>query len=344
MAFDGTTYATGRRMPEPNSPDTSTDLQNLAEEALVWLVKLHSGRASEEDRRQCQAWQATSPSHHMAYQEAEGLWRDVGKLRSTGESIQATVPPPRFTERLWSRLNPWTAVAACILLAAGVLWIEHDLQWIRSAMADYRTDVGEQRIVTLEDGSTLHLNTDTAVNVTFSANKRDLHLLKGEASFTVTRDPMRPFVVNSGAILTRALGTAFAISRHSGVITVTVMEHQVQLGFFSNNAGQAPTVHEGEQVRYSSEEGFSPVRRIDLGKETAWQRGKVIFESQSLATVIEELNRYRQGRIAILNPALRALKVTGLFDVADPDAALRMIQHTIPIHHTNLTPYLVLLH
>jgi transmembrane sensor len=86
------------------------------------------------------------------------------------------------------------------------------------------------------------------------------------------------------------------------------------------------------------------VRRIDLGKETAWQRGKVIFEAQSLATVIEELNRYRPGRIMILNPALRALKVTGLFDVADPDAALRMIQHTIPIRHTNLTPYLVLLH
>jgi transmembrane sensor len=63
-----------------------------------------------------------------------------------------------------------------------------------------------------------------------------------------------------------------------------------------------------------------------------------------LATVIEELNRYRRGQIAILNPDLRALKVTGVFDVTDPDGALRMIQHTIPIRYTNLTPYLVLLH
>jgi transmembrane sensor len=150
--------------------------------------------------------------------------------------------------------------------------------------------------------------------------------------------------VKSGSVLTRALGTVFAIRRHSDVSTVTVMEHQVQVAFSSARAVQELIVHEGEQVDYSIKDGFGPVHRIDLRKETAWQRGKVIFEAQSLATVIEELNRYRRGRIAILNPDLRALKVTGLFDVTDPDAALRMIRHTIPIHHTNLTSYLVLLH
>lgn len=211
-------------------------------------------------------------------------------------------------------------------------------------MADYRTGIGERRLVTLEDGSSLHLNTDTAVNIAFSADRRDLHLLKGEAAFTVASDPARPFVVKSGTVLTQALGTAFAMRRHAGVITVTVIEHQVQLGVPSESALRDLTVHEGEQVRYSADEGFSPVRRIDVGKETAWQRDKVIFDAQPLAEVVEELNRHRHGHIIILNPALRALKVTGLFEVAEPDAALRMIQHTIPIHHTSLSSYLVLLH
>lgn len=236
------------------------------------------------------------------------------------------------------------AIAASIVLAIGMFWTEHDWQWIGAALADYRTGVGEQRLVTLEDGSTIHLNTDTAVDVVFSQDRRDLHLLRGEASFTVARDPVRPFVVKSGAVLTRALGTVFAIRRHSDVSTVTVMEHQVQVAFSSASAVQDLIVHEGEQVDYSIKEGYGPVRRVDLRKETAWQRGKVIFEAQPLARVIEELNRYRRGRIALINPDLRALKVTGLFDVTDPDAALRMIQDTVHIHHTEVTSYLVLLH
>jgi transmembrane sensor len=332
----------GRRISESNSPDTSIGSQTLADEALVWLVKLHSGRASEEDWRRCKAWREKSPAHRLAYQEAEGLWQDVGTLRPFG-SIHKT-PSQLLTGRLPSRWKRWAAVAACLLLAAGMLWMEHDRQWIGAAMADYRTGMGEQRVITLEDGSSLHLNTDTAVNIAFSADRRDLQLLKGEASFTVASDPTRPFVVKSGTVLTRALGTAFAIRRHAGMITVTVMEHQVELGVSSESAFPDLTVHEGEQVRYSAEAGFSPVRRIDLGKETAWQRGKVIFEAQPLADVVEELNRHRHGQIIILNPALRALKVTGLFDTAEPDAALRMIQQTIPIRHTNLTSYLVLLH
>lgn len=331
-------------MPDAKLLDSLTTSQKLVDEALAWLVRLHSGRASEEDHHQCQAWQARSPAHRIAYQEAERLWRDVGRIRPTRNSIQVASSRLLFTGGFWSRRKPWATVAACILLAVGAVWVESDLQWISSAMADYRTGVGERRVVTLEDGTSLHLNTDTAVNVTFSEEGRDLHLLKGEASFTVARDPVRPFVVKTGTILTRALGTVFAIRRHSELITVTVLEHSVQLGSSSGGDVSNITVHEGEQVHYATGQGFSLVRRVDPGKETAWQRGKVIFEGQALATVIEELNRYRRGRITILNPALRALKVTGLFDTAEPDAALRMIQHTIPIHQTSLTPYLVLLH
>ena len=330
-------------MPESNSLDTSGGSQTLADEALVWLVRLHSGRASEEDRRQCQAWCEKSFAHRMAYEEAEGLWRNVGELRPCG-SIQATSPSQLLIGRFQSRWKSWAAVAACLLLAVGVLWMEHAGQWIGAAMADYRTGIGERRVVTLEDGSSLHLNTDTAVNIAFSAGRRDLHLLKGEASFTAASDSTRPFVVKTGTVLTRARGTGFAIRRQGDVVTVTVMEHQVQLGLTSDSAPRDLTVHEGEQVRYSAEEGFSPVRRIDLGKETAWQRGKVVFDAQPLAEVVEELNRHRHGHIIILNPALRALKVTGLFEVAEPDAALRMIQHTISIRHTSLSSYLVLLH
>lgn len=333
----------GRGTPDRDAPDSSTGPQQLIDEALAWLVRLNSGRATEEDHRQCQIWRSSHTAHRTAYQEAEGLWRDVGRVRATAPAYSSSslIRPDPKRRSSWKR---WT-IAASVVLVIGMFWAERHLQWIGAALADYRTGVGEQRLVTLEDGSAIHLNTDTAVDAVFSENRRELHLLRGEASFTVAHDSTRPFVVKSGRVLTRALGTVFAIRRHSDVMgTVTVMEHQVQVT--PSPAGGVPEllVQEGEQVDYSTTDGFGPVRRIDLRKETSWQRGKVIFEAQPLATVIEELNRYRRGQIAILNPDLRALKVTGVFDVTDPDGALRMIQHTIPIRYTNLTPYLVLLH
>ena len=123
---------------------------------------------------------------------------------------------------------------------------------------------------------------------------------------------------------------------------MTVIEHSVQVNVAS--AASPLVVHEGEQLSYSLQQGASTVRRVDLERETAWQRGKLIFESKPLTEVVAELNRYRHGRIVILNPALRPVHVTGLFDMADPDGALRMIHRTLSIHETNLSPYLVLLH
>ena len=164
---------------------------------------------------------AGSPAHRIAYQEAERLWRDVGRIRPTRNSIQVASSRLLFTEGFWSRRKPWATVAACILLAVGAVWVESDLQWISSAMADYRTGVGERRVVTLEDGTSLHLNTDTAVNVTFSEEGRDLHLLKGEASFTVARDSVRPFVVKTGTILIHSFYTTLFRSKPVVAITRT---------------------------------------------------------------------------------------------------------------------------
>jgi transmembrane sensor len=103
-------------------------------------------------------------------------------------------------------------------------------------------------------------------------------------------------------------------------------------------------VRQSEQISYSAEAGLGLAHAVDANAIAAWQRGKMIFEAQPLAAVVEELNRYRAGRIMILNPALRSLNVTGVFDIGDPDATLRMIEQTLRIHDTTLTPYLVLLH
>jgi transmembrane sensor len=122
------------------------------------------------------------------------------------------------------------------------------------------------------------------------------------------------------------------------------MEHSVQVTLSPSAENVPLIVHEGEQALFAPAQGLRGARRVDLGMQTAWQCGKLIFQNKPLAEVVAELSRYRHGHILILNPALRHLSVTGLFDTATPDVALRIIHRTLSIHETTFTPYMVLLH
>ena len=329
-------------MPDSTPPDASSP---LIDEALAWLVRIHSGHASDEERLACTAWRTQSSAHQLAYTEAEILWRDIGLLPNgdCAGSADLTASMPHGTLPRARRTIKW-GLAACVLLAAG--WLSWGIvqERLDLASADYRTAVGEQRHVKLEDGSRIYLNTDTAVAVAFTPQQRTIRLLTGEASFTVTPETVRPFTVQSGDVSTRALGTSFLVQRHQDAVTVTVTEHAVQVSATDGRQVPATVVRQSEQISYSTEAGLGRAHAVDSNAIAAWQRGKMIFEAQPLAAVVEELNRYRAGRIMILNPALRSLNVTGVFDIGDPDAALRMIEQTLRIHDTTLTPYLVLLH
>ncbi|WHZ22177.1 MAG: hypothetical protein OJF47_001289 [Nitrospira sp.] len=316
----------------------------LIDEALAWLVRIHSGQASEDDRHAFQAWQAHSADHRLAAQEAETLWREIGSLRSADRSHNPTsVPPLCRSQQVGTGKATW-AIAACLILTIG--WFASDgiVEWFTVTMADHHTVIGQQHVVTLPDGSHIHLNSDSAVNVVFTEQERTVHLMKGEAAFSVSPDANRPFIVRSRNLHARALGTAFIVRLHQDAVTVTVTEHTVHLSTTNRNRSSPLILREGEQTSYSAETGFSPVHPVNLSLVTAWQRGKLIVDSKPLAEVVDELNRYRPGRIMILNPALRPLKVTGLFDITDPEAALRMIADTLQIHGTALTFYVVLLH
>jgi transmembrane sensor len=103
-------------------------------------------------------------------------------------------------------------------------------------------------------------------------------------------------------------------------------------------------VQEGQQISYSPDEGWSTPQSVDANQTSAWQRGKMIFQAQPLGAVVADLNRYRRGHIFILNPSLRSLPVTGVFEIDDPDSALRVIEQTLGIRDTALSPYFLFLH
>jgi transmembrane sensor len=214
--------------------------------------------------------------------------------------------------------------------------------------ADQQTAVGEQRTVTLADGSTVYLNTDSALSTEFSPTLRRVTLLKGDAIFAVSPDQTRPFRVESGGVTATALGTEFLVRRHDARVTVAVLEHRVSIAAAAPQQGpasaQSVTLEPGQQVAYDPRGGLGHVRQVDLAAAAAWRRGKVIFEGEPLGSVINELNRYHRGRILIIDPQVRAMRVNGVFQTADPAAVVTALEHTLAIHSTRLTDYIILLH
>lgn len=278
-----------------------------------------------------------SAAHAAAYTKAERLWLELGHAVAPEEAAAAhTVSAKRRRKRALGVVS--------VVLAAALGWSQ--LSYLADAwFSDYRTGIGEQSTVTLPDGSTVVLNTDTAIALDFGPTRRRIRLRHGQALFTVAGDGTRGFEVEARGTRTRAIGTAFEVAILDGdAVSVTVQEHAVEVqgpGSPGMSAPRMRAVRAGERVEVSAETGLGVPEAIDLAEVTAWQRGRWVFKGQPLKQVIAEINRYRRGRVWILDEGLKALRVTGVFPINDPDAVLRSIEGTLGLRTLSVGSWLV---
>lgn len=328
-------------MPEPPTGIPT----RLSDEAIAWMVRLRSNRCTEEDFAHLAAWRRLSADHEQAYVEACRLWQDMGTAllgdRAPAVPVEAAGPPP-VAARSRGLLRAGWALAASLTAIA----ILHHFHYTDPWLSDYHTATGEQALVCLGDGSTVLLNTDTALSLADDEETRRLRLHHGQAVFTVMLDPERPFEVEAGGGRIRALGTAFEVYENAGRVAITVQEHavQVHVGREAADGSRTSVVHAGERLRYDSEGRMQAQERIDLIEHSAWQRRKLVFQDRPLAEVIGEVNRYRRGHIVIANPHLHDLRVTSVFPTDDPEAVIEVIAETLAVEATRFSPWLVFLH
>jgi len=242
--------------------------------------------------------------------------------------------------------------------------------WIYSERNTYRTAIGEQRSLTLSDGSIVELNARSKIRVVYGPAERDVELLSGQALFRVARDSTRPFIVTTDNARVRAVGTQFDVYRKPIGTTVTVLEGRVSV-LPENGAGNPSTnpktrsahpasrVHPrpdttagtaailadnsddvllsaGEQATVtgtSAERNASP----NVTAATAWTRHQLVFDGTPLRDVIEEFSRYSPHRLVIDSPELADLKISGQYISADPQSLLRFLslQTGVTITDTN---------
>lgn len=302
-------------------------------QAVSWLTHL---RERGGDAAAFQAWLDADPRHETAFAEAECLW---GRLElPTRRLADAETGRPCAVRRHRPLRGLAAAAGLIILLGTGLLWRDDIAVRLQS---DYTTSIGARAPVDLADGSRITLNTDTAIAVDMTDDRRHVRLLRGEAWFDVAPDTARPFTVDTPMGTVRVTGTRFNLRIADGKTDVSLAEGRVSLT--GRGLGDALILAPGQSARLTAA-GVSPPLLFDRTAVTAWLRGQFVFYDTPLSRVVAEINRYRPGRIVIAKDALRDLKVSGVFRTDDTDAALRAITDTLPLGATRITGYLVVLH
>ncbi len=312
-----------------DSPAPQSIGEGARDQALAWFVRMNSGDAAAEDRAGHAAWLAADPRNRCEYEKIGRFWSDLDVVRDP--RLFAVTPPA--ARGLSRRIVLTGGVAAS--LGGGGLVLNGLPDFLQS---DEYTGIGVMRRATLEDGSTVDLDADTAFALEFDDRVRGLHLQRGRARFTVTPDP-RPFRVHAEGGVITALGTRFSVHLWDGTASVAVEEHAVTV--HANGLGEL-RLEESERVCFGKGATGS-VEPSDTSIETAWLRGKLIFEDRPLRQVLADVNRYRSGTIHVTSDRLLDMRVSGIFDISNPDGVLEAIENTLPVRSTRVTRYLVVL-
>jgi transmembrane sensor len=287
------------------------------------------------DQQAFEAWLRQDPRHRRASEELCKVWKAMDGLAEAkrGEKI-ATFTDAAKRAALRGRYPRWFAAAAAMLIVTiiSAVWLQ-----IGSEMQTVATAVGQQRNVTLADGSVVMLNTNTILETNLSRRVRQIYLRKGEAHFQVAHDRSRPFLVHAGDAVVRAVGTQFEVRLLSDQhVDVVVNEGRVEVQAAApRQAATVATVRAlsaGQQLSTATA-GYTvvPVSPAQLSSELAWRDGAIIFDGQPLSDAIAEIGRYTDARIVVSDSRIAGLRVGGRFRTDDVQGFFDGLQAALPV-------------
>lgn len=282
---------------------------DIDEAAASWAARADRG-LSVVETAELDAWLRGDIRRSGAY--ARMTWALMSTEPVDADARAALRAPPRMTRRRW--LVGGGAIAASLAVAGIYLGSARPIA--------YSTRKGEKRVVSLDDGSVMTLNTETRLEVRYAKDRRLVRLVEGEALFDVAKDRHRPFVVSARNAEVRAVGTSFTVSNVGGEpVEVLVREGLVDVTRV-NLAQQAPTrLKANSRAILAVDSGAVAVAHVDdaeLGTDLAWKDGQIVFQGESLATAAARFARYSDIGIVIVDPDLGAEKVAGVFNANDP--------------------------
>jgi transmembrane sensor len=318
--------------------------ESLDREALAWVGRLVSGEATIAELEDVKRWRRQSPFHEAAFARAARLW---DKLGPAGQNAMKRDGMANWAGRfsgtnLGVGRRALLAGAVAASAAAAYVAVRPPLGlWpsLSEFTADYQTRTGEQRRVEMAGGVSVNLNTETSLNVQPAANNTvQIELVSGEAAIANGADAAQSVVVIAGDGRISASNARFDIRHDSSVACVTCIEGEIRV----ERPGIAMVLQARQQVAYAGR-GLSRVTTIDPAVVSAWQDGLLVFHDTPLAEVVMEINRYRRGRIILLNAELGRRPVNARFHIDHADEVMTLVRRVFGAQVRPLPGGLVLL-
>lgn len=322
---------------------------DIDEEAAVWIWRMDSAAAAAVERQAYEAWLRQDPRHRRAVAALSTVWNALdGLAEAKREEKIATFAQSAKLPLLHHPRRWWFAAAAALAaFAVGAICLQQggELQTLATA-------VGQQRNVTLADGSIVTLNTNTIVETDLRRYSREIYLRQGEAHFQVAHDRSRPFLVHAGDALVRAVGTEFEVrvlTDHHVDVVVNEGRVEVQAAALppaspspgAPRPAAATTVralNAGERLSTASR-GYAvtQITPQQMSSELAWREGAIIFDGEPLSEAVAEIERYTDARIVVSDPQTARLRVGGRFRTGDMQEFFDALQTALPvsIRHTD---------
>jgi transmembrane sensor len=314
------------------------DDENRLAESAAWRLRLTE--AGVRTSPEFEAW-LREPGNQAAWDQVSRPWNyfdetdDAPAMVAAREAALADAKRNRDRFAKPQQLRRLAGLIAAALLigamGAGSVW------WL-NLPDDYRTAMGERRVITLSDGSKLSLDADSEVTVRYAKHDRALHLLKGQARFDVAHDKKRPFSVVAGNQRVIATGTAFNIDMAGPKVLVTLIEGHV-LVLNENDGTAAMPMHPGPraiELRAGQQLAATPaappeISPANIQRVTAWTIGQLMFDDEPLSSVVERVNRYGGTQIVIADPRVGAMKISGVFNAGDALGFVEIVTQYLPL-------------
>ena len=332
--------------------------------AADWIARHDRGLSSSE-QAQFADWKAENPEHAAEFERLDSAWRSLDRAAETPELQEIARDIGAFeARRPWWRdvrfAGPATVgLAASIVVALTVFRTAPDSSWATAATPRYKVMPSSAQRLALVDGSIIQLNGESLAEPAFSATERRIRLVRGEAHFSVAKDPQRPFVVEVGEIEVRAVGTAFNIRLTPAEIDVVVTAGEVQVAdpvqhrsllasddSSTNEREQTPRAIRNDETSQTVRlgpvmtagqrvvlraEGDMPVKPIllsslDLSRVIAWQGTQLIFDRTPLEDAVTAFNSFNPCQVVLGDAALRVRKLGGTFRADNVDAFIRLLE------------------
>lgn len=305
---------------------SKSELESLRREAWIKLLHLTSGHASKADVAALKIWCAQTPRHAEVFAQVSGRWRVLGaaieNVAQTGHPMRAgtdaSARAPIGRRALLVGALGASAAGAAIMITRPPMGLWPSLGELA---ADYRTVTGERRHIALDERASLDMNTRTTLNVRPASGGGDqIELIGGEAAFATRSKPVEVLAGNGRAWADDA---QFSVRRNGSDICVTCLEGFVHV----QQEGRSATLQKKQQVIYD-DRNLGQVQNVDPIIVTAWREGELLFQNERLARVIEEVNRYRPGRIILMNDALGQRRFTAQFKLDRLEVVITQLKAT----------------